>query len=376
MTTTLDSLATSERSDQLGSPPGGAGSAPGRRPWQFEPDLVRFIGLLMVVVIHCAPWPQTAGLYATLGLLSRPSVPLFVILSGLLLAPGLPERARTRPFWYRRLSRTLAPWLLWALVYFGLDVAFEAMPPGWSQSWGWWAGGAGHLYFLLLIPQLYLLLLVWPRTRRAQLMLTLAALALQTTLQLMRTLLPIHGGLWHLVVLDFGFEEAPFWVGYFALGLLLGCALPRLLRARGPLVAYAAALVGAAALLLADPLNAAAVHGGPWLQGTGAFLRPTLPLLTVAVFLASFRVAAWLLPLRRVVESVSRHALGIYIIHPAILMATGPLLQVAPGPLSLEQRLPGSLLPFGVLLLACLGGGWAATRLIATWRPASWAVGE
>jgi surface polysaccharide O-acyltransferase-like enzyme len=76
------------------------------------------------------------------------------------------------------------------------------------------------------------------------------------------------------------------------------------------------------------------------------------------------------------VESVSRHALGIYIIHPAILMAVGPLLQVAPGPLSLEQRLPGSLLPFGVLLLACLGGGWAATRLIATWRPASWAVGE
>jgi peptidoglycan/LPS O-acetylase OafA/YrhL len=45
---------------------------------------------LMVVVIHCVPWPQQGGfasvLYPELGLLAPVSVPLFVILSGVLLA--------------------------------------------------------------------------------------------------------------------------------------------------------------------------------------------------------------------------------------------------------------------------------------------------
>ena len=44
----------------------------------------------MVVVIHCVPWPQQGGfasvLYPELGLLAPVSVPLFVILSGVLLA--------------------------------------------------------------------------------------------------------------------------------------------------------------------------------------------------------------------------------------------------------------------------------------------------
>ena len=56
-----------------------------------EADLVRAAAAVLVVVIHCLPWPaQSQGLahtvYPEAGLLARVSVPLFVVLSGLLLA--------------------------------------------------------------------------------------------------------------------------------------------------------------------------------------------------------------------------------------------------------------------------------------------------
>ena len=350
-----------------------------------EADLVRAAAAVLVVLIHCLPWPaQNQGLahsvYPQAGLLARVSVPLFVILSGLLLAHSSSASASARQFWGRRLRRTLLPWLPWAGIYFVLTVRFQGMSPLPSQSWGWWTGGAGHLYFLLLIPQLYLLYWVWPKSARGATLAMVVAIGVQLGAQLARVLLPLHGGWGQILMLDYGFEEAPFWVGYFAIGVVLGLR-PEWLRSFARRGWVAAALtIPAAILLLAGLPGRVAAHWGPWVGGTGAFLRPSLLLLTVVVLADLWALGSYLrkwagLAVERSVRSLSRNSLGVYIIHPAFLLASGPLLEVAPRPLSLQEPFPESLLPLALLVTSSTVLGWASSALLARWRLTGWAVG-
>ena len=378
-----------------GSPPhqaeGAVRTAPKPAPRRVahlpEADLVRAAAAVLVVVIHCIPWPaQNHGLahtvYPDAGVLARVSVPLFVVLSGILLAHTQRYRAPTpaREFWGRRLRRTLLPWVPWAAIYFVLTVRFQGMSPLPTQSWGWWTGGAGHLYFLLLIPQLYLLYRFWPKSARGATAAMGVALGVQLAAQLARVLLPFHGGWGQILMLDYGFEEAPFWVGYFGVGIVLGLRPEwrRSLARRGWVAA--ALTVPAAMLLLAGLPGRVAAHWGAWVGGTGAFLRPSLVLLTVVVFADLWALAPhlrrWVGPaVERSVRSLSRNSLGVYIIHPAFLLASGPLLEIAPQPLSLQEPFPESLLPLSLLVTSATVLGWAASALLARWQLTAWTVG-
>ncbi len=351
-----------------------------------QADWVRAGATLLVVVIHCVPWPSYAtpaarAVYSDLGLLARVSVPLFVIISGLLLAHQYPRVEYPLQFWRRRLRRTLLPWLLWAALFFALTVTVGGMSPAPAQSWGWWTGGAGHLFFLILMPQLYLLYVIWPKGRRGSTVAMLAALALQVTLQLARVWLPIHGGWGKILLLEYGFEEAPFWIGYFAIGVFLGlhaARLPRLGRSSwmaGPLT------IGAAVLLLAGLPGRIATNWGPWVGGTGAFLRPSLVLLTALILYDIWAAAPALSRLggptaRRAVHSLSRNSLGVYIVHPIWLLGAGPLLEVAPRPLSLHEALPWSLLPVALLTASATAFGWGAASALSRSRFTAWSVGR
>jgi peptidoglycan/LPS O-acetylase OafA/YrhL len=359
-----------------------SGATPARRPHLRQADLVRALAAVLVVVIHCAPWPShatgaAASGYGALSLASRVSVPLFVVLSGMMLAYTRAPAATGSGFWAKRLRRTLLPWVPWALIYFALTVIF----PDPAQSWGWWTGGAGHLYFLILIPQLYLLFLVWPRGTRGCLVAAAVAVTVQVAVQLLRVALPIHGGLGQVVLLDYGFEEAPFWVGYFAIGVVFGLHpdwLGRGGRWRWLLLPGVALAV---ALLFAGLPSRIAVNWGPWVHGTGGFLRPSLLLLTVLVFLGAWNVSGALMGSvrggrNRLTRTLSDHSLGIYIIHPAFLLFAGPLLELTPWPLSLQEGLPWSLLPFAVLVAGATAFGWGLTRILSSFRATAWAVGE
>ncbi len=366
---------------------GGLGDHQRRSRVRFpQADLVRATAVLLVIVIHASPWPSHAtaaadALYSDLSLAARVSVPLFVVLSGLLLAHGHPRTSGAGRFWTHRLRRTLLPWLPWALIYFALTVGFQGMSPAPSQSWGWWAGGAGHLFFLLLIPQLYLLYRLWPKGPRSSLVALIVAILVQVAFQLGRVLLPIRGGLGQTILLDYGFEESPFWVGYFGLGIWLGLHPGWMtLGGRWLLLALPASL-GALLLLFAGLPGRIATNWGPWVHGTGAFLRPSLLLLTGLVFLdlwlAAPRIMAWGgLRFGRMAQSLSRHSLGIYITHPIFLLGAGPLLEIAPGPLSLQQPLPGSLLPLSILVVGSAAFGWGCTKAVVTSRRTAWTVGE
>jgi uncharacterized membrane protein len=186
------------------------------------------VAALAVIVVHASYWPlQSRGVdravWGSVTLLARFCVPAFVLLTGLVLGFRYTGERLGGAFLLRRARRSLVPWLIWAPLFCLADLLWiGSVSPTASSLGDFFSGGAGHLYFLLLVPQLYVLLLLWPARRRPLLLLTAAALLLQVGLSLVRLYVPLGSGVVANVVLNHGYELFPFWIGFFALGVLSG----------------------------------------------------------------------------------------------------------------------------------------------------------
>lgn len=333
-------------------------------------DAVRVLALLTVIVIHADHWPLQGGgtdrlVWSTVDELARVAVPLFVILSGFLMAYGRQDRVPWRTFATRRLTRSLLPWLVWAPVYALVGVFLTGeVPAGWQGIGGWLSLGAGHLWFLILVPQLYILFRVWPRSRRGTVMAAVLALLVQTGLCAYRLWAPAAAPL-NSVFLANGFELSPFWIGYFGIGVALGARFARS-RPRWPAWPFWLAVPAGAALLLSG-VDVSGAASPDFAQGTGAFLRPALPLLAASVFLATALSADRLLARHRRLQAamslIGRYSLGIYIVHEALMYIPGRLLAGA----LLQHPLPTSLAGVGLLVPATLALATLVTRaMVAT----------
>lgn len=88
-------------------------------------DVIRCVAMLMVIGVHCidpfyiSPAMRTIPEYthwaAIYGSLLRPSVPLFVMMTGLLLLPVKEQSLGT--FYKKRIYRVLFPFLIWSVLY-------------------------------------------------------------------------------------------------------------------------------------------------------------------------------------------------------------------------------------------------------------------
>lgn len=329
-------------------------------------DAVRVFATLLVIVIHADHWPlQQSGadlnFWNGCDLLSRSCVPVFVLLTGLLLTYRRQEHLPLGVFARRRLGRSLLPWAFWLPVYtlIGLFLTYEVTRSG-PGVISWWLLGGGHLWYLILVPQLYVCFQFWPQGLRSRWTLAGAAMALQTALCLYRLYAPQNAPLQGLF-LAYGYEFFFFWIGYFAVGAAIGASLAeRVPRWRAWPFWLATAAGGA--LLLGIQLTSS--EEASFADGTGAFLRPLLPIMTIAVFAAVAISGEWLLTrydcLRRPVAVISRYSLGIYIVHEALLYIPGRILAA---PL-LQQHLPVSVLGFALLVVITLGLAYLVTRLI------------
>lgn len=298
--------------------------------------MVRVLALVLVIAIHCDHWPyQSSGLsrqvWSTLDLLFRVSVPLFMVLSGFLLTYRAQHRQPLSQFLRRRLGRSLIPWIVWMPVYtlIGLFLTHEIIPVSWAAVAQWWALGGGHLWYLLLIPQLYVLFQIWPTSNRGLQLAAVASLAIQVVLCTYRLLAPADTAL-NSFLLAHGYQVAPLWMGYFGVGLVAGRW--RLEHLETPnswgLIAISglATVAGAVLLLVA---NGSDTPNAQFVQGTGAFLLPTLIPMTIAAFVACGMAGQRLLTgrpeLTHAVLAISRYSLGIYIVHEALTYVTGPV---------------------------------------------------
>lgn len=87
-------------------------------------DVLRFIAMFMVISVHCtdpfnispaARLNPAYNFYGTIyGSLLRPCVPLFVMLTGMLL---LPVKEEPGLFYKKRLTRVVFPFLFWSVLY-------------------------------------------------------------------------------------------------------------------------------------------------------------------------------------------------------------------------------------------------------------------
>ena len=86
-------------------------------------DVLRLVALLMVIAGHSVDMynatpqddPMNGFWGAFIGSLMRPSVPLFAMMTGLLL---LPVRESAGDFYRRRIPRVLVPMVLWSAIYY------------------------------------------------------------------------------------------------------------------------------------------------------------------------------------------------------------------------------------------------------------------
>ena len=88
-------------------------------------DVIRCVAMIMVIGVHCIdPFyisptmraiPEYTHWAAIYGSLLRPSVPLFVMMTGLLLLPV--KKQPLGQFYKKRIYRVLFPFLIWSVLY-------------------------------------------------------------------------------------------------------------------------------------------------------------------------------------------------------------------------------------------------------------------
>ena len=89
-------------------------------------DVIRCVAMIMVIGVHCIdPFyisptmraiPEYTHWAAIYGSLLRPSVPLFVMMTGLLLLPV--KKQPLGKFYKKRIYRVLFPFLIWSEIEF------------------------------------------------------------------------------------------------------------------------------------------------------------------------------------------------------------------------------------------------------------------
>lgn len=295
-------------------------------------DLLRVVATIGVVTIHSAAWivpvtePPTHGPVALIAAFARFSVPAFLVASGLVLFRAYGRPDEPVPFLKRRWLRVLAPWLIWTPVYLVFYVLAGELKPGPRAMADWLVSGPGLLYFLLLIAQCYLLLLVMPRSTAGLVLFTACAFAVQLPLDWVHTYRPVLDGwpAWPMSYL--AQEEFPFWIGYFALGCLIGAEYDRI-RARRRWWPVAAVVAALSMVLVA--VEARHVPVDTWTTGLYAFFWPSMIPLTVSTVCTLLWLGHRMWRLVDVswpvVSLLSRCSLGIYLVHSLLLEFAGPM---------------------------------------------------
>ncbi|MFD0679573.1 MULTISPECIES: acyltransferase [unclassified Paenibacillus] len=144
-----------------------------------ELDIVRAFAILAVLIIHgtseaTVELPVGSGsqaLFLAVNKLSNFAVPLFILLSGLVLFYRYIDDwsgKQAVTFYLKRVKQILFPYLIWSAFYY-LYNQWVFTPKQLHWDWGQfldllpWADASYHLYFMVIIVQFYLLfpLLVW-----------------------------------------------------------------------------------------------------------------------------------------------------------------------------------------------------------------------
>lgn len=348
-------------------------------------DILRLLAMLMVISAHCVDiynaTPQDDEMNsfwgAFIGSLMRPSVPLFAMMTGLLL---LPVTQSAKEFYKRRIPRVLIPMLIWSAIYYlipwltgiiGLDKSvistlfpFEFAP---SQSGTdaignialipfTFNGYTTHMWYLYMLIGLYLALpfiSAWLEKGDKTLINTFMALWCASLL------LPYMGYLispdlfgvcaWNEFGTLYYFSG---FAGYLLLGYLMRKRSPMPLRkiiAMGVMLyvsGYIITYTGFASMATQYTYTEAP-H---LLELFWQFCSPNVALMALGIFLIVQRINITSEKVKSLLRSTTRYSFGAYLMHYIFI---GPVI-IALTPLGLPTPLCVAVSVVTVFALCCL----------------------
>ncbi|AVL99432.1 acyltransferase [Gordonia iterans] len=143
--------------------------ASAKRPYLFQVDLIRATTFALVIFTHALT--QTTDAFSNIGtnattLLLHASRNIFFALTGFVLMYQYAGRDDFRAgwFWRRRMKLVIVPYILWSAVYWVVIGMWSYgrlgdVPTSLDEFWNQlkWGTAGFHLYFLLVMLQVYLL---------------------------------------------------------------------------------------------------------------------------------------------------------------------------------------------------------------------------
>jgi surface polysaccharide O-acyltransferase-like enzyme len=333
--------------------------------------------MLAVVLTHVASelmkmtrWSWVTGALLLGHGLARFAVPCFVLLSGFYLSLNR-RNERALPFYRRTLKYLLIPYVAYSLIYSASEIRHGDLGRlvwnlGTASAWG-------HLYFMALIVQLYLMhpfLSRWYRGCARRGTVVLIALALQLAYALPIDLwVPASTQLPGALRLLARLGRICFLtnVGFFLAGYYLLEHADDALR----LVRRPGVVLGAALVWLGTGVAGAVAWGLPLSRGVAfssiphpyllhRLLTPLMGLGALLTLVALFARQGDRLSRGRVfLSSLGLHAYGVYLLHPLLLWAGWNLLHWGAGLGPDDALFYPLLFPFTLLVTL------AAVRLAA-----------
>lgn len=321
-------------------------------------DVLRLVALLMVIAGHSVDMynatpqddPMNGFWGAFIGSLMRPSVPLFAMMTGLLL---LPVRESAGDFYRRRIPRVLVPMVIWSAIYYlvpwltgvlGMDLSvvsilypFEFSP---SQDFGdalhniamipfAFNGYTTHMWYIYMLIGLYLIMpffSAWIEKNDRTLVRTFIIMWCCSLMlpYLSQILSPDLFGrcAWN----EFGtFYYFAGFAGYLLLGHLLGKGNPlpsRKIIAMGVMLYFAGYIItytGFSSMIVQYSYE----QEPELIEMFWQFCSPNVALMAIGMFLAAQRVKIHSERVQRALANITKCGFGIYLMHYILL---GPII--------------------------------------------------
>jgi surface polysaccharide O-acyltransferase-like enzyme len=285
-----------------------------------EIDFIKGIAIIGVVMVHITAYylglPEVEKkTYLFLQQIARYCVPMFFLLSGLLLfyQYGNEDRFPVKRFYKRRFIYILCPFVFWSLFYICYNWIVE--PGNISSSLrhnitDFLTGKSYyHLYYLFVLFQFYLLMpiLFVIHKKTNHYVLLSVSLALTVFMQVL-VWKDIHTAL-HFTIDEYTIRKIFLtWIFYFCFGGVIGCRLDSVKRIIKRIPLFAILTITTVGYVLS-------IHEVYFHKHDGFYSLPNT-MYSVCLFVLCFKLAGKLKS--KGIVLIGKHSFGIYLIHPFI----------------------------------------------------------